>query len=213
MLAHRYPADVTHVMIWPDGFASQDHHGHAPRLSRLSRYLGQKVSHFVSFDQLFQPDIADRLKDIRGQLRGIDIALTRPERLDRDAGVFETLIPAVYGHKAPSVSVHVGMGRFSPRDRYLDADTEAEIFEVAERAQDLVDQLIITGRSRRTGKSARVDLVNERLFEQRELPSGPEGGSMPNSDAVFQELEQLHSRWSQDGTLAAAVQAQAIRPR
>jgi hypothetical protein len=58
-----------------------------------------------------------------------------------------------------------------------------------------------------------VDLVNERLFEQRELPSGPKGGSMPNRDAVFQELEQLHTRWSQDGTLAAAVQAQAIRPR
>jgi hypothetical protein len=131
MLAHRYPADVTHVEIRPDGLAGQDFHGNAPRLSRLSRYSVRKVTHFVSFEQLFQPDVAYRLDDVRGQLRGVDIALTRPERLDHNAGLFGTLIPAVYGRKAPSVSV-VGMGRFGPRDRYLDSETEAHIFEIAE---------------------------------------------------------------------------------
>ncbi len=213
MLAHRYPADVTHVEIWPDGLAGQDFHGNAPRLSRLSRYLRQKISHFVTFEQLFQPDVADRLDDVRGQLRGVDIALTRPERLDQNPGLFGTLIPSVYGHSAPSVSVHVGMGRFGPRDRYLDAQTEAHIFELAEHAQDLVDQLVITGRSRQTGKSARVDLVNERLFAERQLPRSPQGGSMPDADATFDELEQLHAQWSNDGTFSAAVQAQAMRPR
>ena len=213
MLAHRYPADVTHVEIWPDHLAGQDFHGNAPRLSRLSRYLRHTVSHFVSFEHLFQPDVADRLDDVRGQLRGVDIALTRPERVDHDRGLFSTLIPAVYGHNAPSVSVHVGMGRFGPRDRYLDAQTEAHIFEIAEHAQDLVDQLIVTGRSRRTGQSARVDLVNERLFAERQLPRSPQGGSMPETGATFNELEELHTQWSNDGTFATAVQAQAMRPR
>lgn len=213
MLAHRYPADVTHVEIWPDGLAGQDFHGNAPRLSRLSRYLRQKLSHFVTFEQLFQPDVADRLDDVRGQLRGVDIALTRPERLDQNPGLFGTLIPSVYGHSAPSVSVHVGMGRFGPRDRYLDAQTEAHIFEIAEHAQDLVDQLVITGRSRQTSHSARVDLVNERLFAERQLPRSPQGGSMPDDGATFDELEQLHAQWTSDGTFSAAVQAQAMRPR
>lgn len=213
MLAHRYPADVTHVEIWPDGLAGQDFHGNAPRLSRLSRYMRQKLSRFVTFEQLFQSDVADRLEDVRGQLRGVDIALTRPERLDQNPGLFGTLIPSVYGHSAPSVSVHVGMGRFGRRDRYLDAQTEAHIFEIAEHAQDLVDQLVITGRSRQTGQRARVDLVNERLFAERQLPRSPQGGSMPDADATFDELEQLHAQWSSDGTFSAAVQAQAMRPR
>ncbi len=213
MLAHRYPADVTHVEIWPDGLAGQDFHGNAPRLSRLSRYLRQKVSHFVTFEQLFQPDVAARLDDIRGQLRGVDIALTRPERLDHDPGLFGTLIPSVYGHSAPSVSVHVGMGRFGPRDRYLDAQTEADIFEIAEHAQDLVDQLVIVGRSRQTGRSTRLDLVNERLFAERQLPRSPQGGSMPDAGATFDELEHIHAQWSTDGTFSAAVEAQAMRPQ
>ena len=212
MLAHRFPADLTHVMIWPGGFVSHDHHGHAPRLSRLSRFLRERPGHYVSFEQLYQPDIRDRLDDIRGRLRSVDIALTRPERVDQAAGMFQTLLPGIYGHRVPSVSVHLGVGRFSPRDRYLDAATEAQVLEAVEDAHEQLDQLKLTGKSRRTGKSMRVDLVNERLFEEQQLPTAPQAGSMPDSDAVFEALGQLYATWSADGTLDDAVQAQAIRP-
>lgn len=211
MLAHRFPADLTHVELWPDGIACQDFHGNAPRLTRLSRYFRLKLTQFVVFEQLYQADLADRLEDVRGQLRRIELALTRPERLDVDAGLFGTLIPAVYGHRAPSVSVHIGMGRFGPRDRFLDAETEAQVFEIAERAHDLVDQLIITGRSRATGRSATVDLVNERLFAARQLPRSTAGGSMPDTTETHAAMEELYSQWSTDGTLAAAIRAQAMR--
>ena len=50
-----YPADVTHVMIWPDGIAAQDLHANAPRLGRLSFYLRQQVQAYVSFEPLYQP--------------------------------------------------------------------------------------------------------------------------------------------------------------
>lgn len=211
MLADRYPADVTHVTLWPDGYAAQDFHGNAPRAGRLARYLRRQVDAFVNLEQLYQPDMLDRLDDIRGQLRGVDIALTRPEHVDQDPGVLGTLVPAVYGHRAPSVSVHVGMGRYGPRDRFLDAETEEAILATAERAQELVDSMVITGRSRTTGRSATVDLLNERLYVERELPRSQQGGSLPDAESAFAELEAAYRDLRDCGRLEEAVRAQAMR--
>ena len=57
-----------------------------------------------------------RLQRLRGHLRGVEISLTRPEYVDPNRGTFGTLIPAIWGPRVPSVSVHVGMGRRGPRD-------------------------------------------------------------------------------------------------
>ncbi len=211
MLADRYPADVTHVVLWPDGVAVQEFHGNAPRMSRLARFLRRQVDALVSFEQLYQPDMLRRLEDIRGQFRGVDIALTKPEHVQEDPGVFETLIPAVYGQRAPSVTVHIGMGRYGPRDRYLDEQTEESVISVAERAHDLVDSLVITGRSRTTGRTASINLLNERLHVERELARSDQGGSMPDTGATFTAIDAAHRALSEDGTLDQAVQAQAMR--
>ncbi|HUY47168.1 MAG TPA: hypothetical protein VMV92_15785 [Streptosporangiaceae bacterium] len=135
----QYPADVTHVMIWPDGIAAQDLHANAPRLGRLAFYLRHQVSAYVSFEPLYQPDMLERLEQLRGQLRLVEISLTRPEYLDPGRGAFGTLIPTVFGSRAPSVSVHIGMGRRGPRDRFLDGATEEAVFQIAENANDQVD--------------------------------------------------------------------------
>ena len=137
----QYPADVTHVMVWPDGIAAQDLHANAPRLGRLSFYLRHQVNAHVSFEPLYQPDMLTRLQQLRGQLRLVEISMTQPEYLGDDRGAFGTLLPSVFGSRAPSVSVHIGMGRRGPRDRFLDDATEEAIFQIAENAHDQVDRL------------------------------------------------------------------------
>jgi len=213
MLAHRYPADVTHVALWPDGYAAQDSYGHSPRLGRLSHYLRTQANAYVNFEQLYEPDMLARLQDIQGQLRGVDIALTRPEHVDQDPGVFETLIPAVYGSRAPSISVHLGMGRYGARDRYLDAQIEEATYSIAERAHELVDSMVITGRSRTSGRTERVNLLSERLGVERELPRSTQGGSMPDTDATFVALDEAYRDLRERQQLDRAIRAQMMRPR
>jgi hypothetical protein len=211
LLDGQYPADVTHVMIWPDGIAAQDLHANAPRLGRLSFYLRQQVSAYVSFDQLYQPDMLARLEQLRGQVRLVEITMTRPEYLGDDRGAFGTLVPAVFGPRAPSVSVHIGMGRRGPRDRFLDAATEEAIFEIAEDAHDQVDRLVIGGRNRVSGRSERVNLLNERLQEKVEVASRPDMLGLPDEAEVFQALSQAYRSFCTQGLFERAVQAQAMR--
>jgi hypothetical protein len=105
-----YPSDVSHATIWPDGIAAQDLHANAPRVGRLRFYLRHQVHAYLTFEPLDQPDMLARLQRLRGHLRGVEISLTRPEYVDPNRGKFGTLIPAIWGPRVPSVSVHVGMG-------------------------------------------------------------------------------------------------------
>jgi hypothetical protein len=209
----QYPADVTHVMIWPDGIAAQDLHVNAPRLGRLSFYLRHQVSAHVSFEPLYQPDMLERLQQLRGQLRLVEISMTRPEYLDNDRGAFGTLLPSVFGSRAPSVSVHIGMGRRGPRDRFLDDATEEVVFQIAESAHDQVDRLVIGGRNRTTGKSDRVNLLSERLQEKVEITARADVPALPDEDEVFRELQKSYFSFRSQGLFDRAVQAQAMRQR
>jgi hypothetical protein len=208
-----YPADVTHVMIWPDGIAAQDLHANAPRLGRLSFYLRHQVSAYVSFEPLYQPDMLERLEQLRGQLRLVEVSLTRPEYFVDNRGAFQTLVPSVFGSRAPSVSVHIGMGRRGPRDRFLDDATEEAVFQIAENAHDQVDRLVIGGRNRLTGKSDRVNLLSERLQEKVEITAHPDVPALPDEHEVFEGLSKAYRSFRVQGLLDRAVQAQAMRPR
>ena len=170
MPADWYPSDVSHVMIWPDGIAAQDLHANAPRLGRLSFYLRHQVQAYVSFEPLYEPDMYMRLQQLRGHLRGVEISMTRPEYIGASRGAFGTLLPEVFGSRAPSVAVRLGMGRRGPRDRFLDGAMEEAVFEIAENAHDVVDRLVVFGRNPTTNKTERVNLLSERLQERVEIP-------------------------------------------
>ncbi|MCW2930436.1 MAG: hypothetical protein JWM19_1398 [Actinomycetia bacterium] len=206
-----YPSDVTHVMIWPDGIAAQDLHANAPRLGRLSFYLRHQVHAYVTFEPLYQPDMFTRLQQLRGRLRGVEISLTRPEYLDGNRGVFGTLVPAVWGPRVPSVSVHVGMGRRGPRDRFLDEPTEEAIFEIAENAHDQVDRLVVAGKNPATNKTERVNLLSERLQDKAEIPTRVDVPALPVADLVLDGLSAAYRMFRDQGL--QAIQAQATRSR
>lgn len=213
LLADQYPADVTHVMMWPDGIAAQDLHPNAPRLGRLSYYLRHQLSADVSFEPLYQPDMLERFRQLRGQLRGVEISMTRPEYLNDDRGAFGTLLPAVFGSRAPSVGVRIGMGRRGRRDRFLDGATEEAVFQIAETAHDQVDRLIVFGRDRLTGKTARVNLLSERLQAQVEIMARADVPALPDEEQAFHQLDVTYRSFRSEGLFERAVEAQAMRPR
>jgi hypothetical protein len=190
LLDGQYPADVTHVMIWPDGIAAQDLHPNAPRLGRLSYYLRRQVNAYVSFVPLYQPDMLERFRRLRGHLRGVEISMTRPEYLDNDRGAFGTLIPAVFGSHAPSIGVRVGMGRRGPRDRFLDGATEEAVFEIAETAHDQVDRLIVFGRDPETGATTRVNLLSQRLEASADIAARTDVPALPDEARMFVDTAQ-----------------------
>lgn len=207
-----YTADVTYVVIWPDGFAAQDFHGVAPRLSRLAYYLYKKLDHHVAFESLYDPNIAEQLQDIAGQIRSVDIALTGPGRAAQiDNGLFGTLLPAVFGEQAPSVSIKVGMGRYGPRDRYLDEQVQESALRIAENASELVDRLVISGQSRSLNKAVELNLLNERLGEVVQLRPSEANSSFPEAGHAYDELERVCTSFRASGAIDDAVRAQLMR--
>ncbi|WP_394363139.1 DUF6731 family protein [Amycolatopsis sp. SB7-3] len=215
LLDGEYSADVTHIVIWPDGVAAQEYHGNAPRMGRLSYFLRKKLDQKILIDGLYNPNMFARLDEIRGQVRQVHLALTRPETWAQDSrpGAFSTLLPAFAGVKTPSLKVAFGMGRYGPRDRFLDPDIEETVFEIAERAQEQVDSMVIGGLSRRTGKTERIDLLNERLHEAVELPAEREVPSIPRSDDAFSAIENARRSLDEKGLIADAIRAQAVQER
>jgi hypothetical protein len=213
LLDGEYSADVTHIVLWSDGVAAQEYHGNAPRIGRLAFFLRKKLDQKLFIDGLYDPNMFARLDEIRGQVRQVHLALTRPETWSQDSrpGAFATLLPTFAGVKTPSLKIAFGMGRYGRRDRFLDSEIEEAVFEIAERAHEQVDSMVIGGLSRRTGKTERIDLLNERVHELVDLPAEEEVPSIPRSDDAFRAIE--NARHSLDGRnlISDAIQAQAVQ--
>lgn len=208
--SHEYPGDVSHVSIWPDGICAHDYARDAPRLSRLSLFLRRKVSSHVKFDALYREDMLDKLKAMEGQMRSVEVAMTR-RHPDTSGQVFGNLIPESFGRRAPSIRFTLGMGRYGPRDSYLDGQTEEEVFALAEQADDYVTNMIIRGRNRSTGHVETINLLQERLQVEGEFASNATVPSMPNESEVFSALDQAYKTFHRDGKIASAVQGQKMR--
>lgn len=206
-----YPADVTHVTVWPTGFASQDLHKNAPRLGRLSFFIRTKVREYISFDPLYNPRMYEKLLRMRGTLRSIEIGITKPEYADRDMGILETFLPSAFGPRAPSLRVKVGMGRYGPRNRYLDENLEEVAFAAAENAHELVDALIISGFDPTLGKVDTINFLKQRLKRDVELPRSSDVPSLPDADAAFDAMASAYQQLTDDGTFEQALRAQVVR--
>ncbi|MBA3743182.1 hypothetical protein [Sporichthya sp.] len=211
LLDRQYPADVTYMVLWPDGYAAQDLHGHAPRFGRLAHYLRKHLDEHVGFEPLFQPDTFARLMRMRGQLRRVEIAINKPEPPDLQPGAFRTLIPAVFGHTAPSVRVEIGVGRHSPRDRYLDLATEEAVIAMAQEGTDAVSSMTIKGRDPGTGASTTVNLLHERLQEVADLPRDTRVPGMPEMATTVTAFRDARQRLDESGELQNASIGQAFQ--
>ncbi|MEU2495474.1 hypothetical protein [Streptomyces sp. NPDC007883] len=211
LLANEYPADATHVSIWPDGYCAHDMGRYSPRVSRLSFYLRQRMQEYVQFDPLYNEDAFRRLEEMKGKFRSFDLAMTKPEYTTRERGTFGRLWPAVAGEELPSVRVSLGMGRYGPKDRYIDQDLEDELLELAARASDLLTGMVVRGRSSRTNRVEEVNLLTERLSSDVQLPTRSDIPSAPRVESVFFELEQAYKNFKQQGVFETTTTAELMR--
>jgi hypothetical protein len=134
--------------------------------------------------------------------------MTKPEYLDRDRGVFGTLVPEIWGPKAPSISIHVGVGR--AKDRYLDEATEETVFRIAEQANDFVDRLIVRGVNPDTGRVEPISLLSQRIEKAVELRGSTETPEIPDSVVAFRAIDQAFREMEGSGAIRDAVQAQLM---
>ncbi|MFI2311528.1 hypothetical protein [Streptomyces sp. CB00072] len=207
---HEYPADVSHVSLWPDGVCAHDYAKNVPRLSRLSLFLRRKMNAHAKFDALYREDMHEKLMAMEGHMRSVEVAMTRrhPEVAGR---VFGTLIPENFGRRAPSIRFTLGMGKYGPRDRYLDGETEEQVFALAEQADDFVTNMIIRGRNPVTDRVETINLLHERLQVEQRFSHSSTVPSMPKPEEVFSALDQTYHAFQRDGKIASAVQGQKMR--
>lgn len=199
-------ADVTHFLIWPDGFVAQDWHNFAPRPSRLAQMLRVKAGAHASINVLYRPDMLASLMRLRGHLRSVELAITSPELVDVERpGMMATLFPAAFGHRAPSLSLRLSMGRFGPRDRYIDSQTEEAVFQIAEQAQELVDSMTVSGVDPDTGRKLSVNLLKERIGQEVSVEPSPDAENIPHEQFVFDEMLDVRRDLDDQGLLQAAV--------
>ncbi len=213
ILDDQYPADVTYVSIWPDGYAAQDLHQHAARVGRLSNFFRHRVSSYVSFEILYQPNLYKLLVSMKGKFRKVQISMTRPEYVDKDRGAFGILVPEAYGHSVPSIQVSASVGRYGPRDRYLDSPIDEAIISMAENAHEYVDMLKVYGRNPKTGAIEKVNLLKQRLQRTVDLPPDPRANSLPDMKSTFDAMELAYRNLRMEGELERATQAKVALGR
>lgn len=207
---HEYPADVSHVSLWPDGVCAHDYAKNVPRVSRLSLFLRRKLNSHVKFDALYREDMVEKLKAMEGHMRSVEVAMTQ-RHPDGSGAVFGTLIPENFGRRAPSIRFTLGMGRYGPRDRYLDRETEEQVIALAERADDFVSNMIIRGKNHASGRVEAINLLHERLQVEAEFRHSTSVASMPDPGEVFLALDSAYKAFQRDGKIDSAVQGQKMR--
>lgn len=211
LLDSQYPVDATHVAIWPDGIVGQDFHANAPRLGRLSYFIRTKQREHVSFELLYRPDMIERLNELRGHLRSIEIGINKPHHVSSDSGAFGTLMPTVFRSRAPSINIKMGMGRASRRNTFLDTETEDAAYEIAERAQDYVDRMVIGGYNTRTEKVESINLMHERIQEHVKLKPDHQVPTLPDLSDVFAKLDETYREFQASGVFEHALTTKAVR--
>jgi hypothetical protein len=105
------------------------------------------------------------------------------------------------------------MGRYGPRDRYLDEATEDAVFQIAENAHEYVDRLVVTGIDEQTGRSERLNLLSERIHQEVELPFKKNRDGVPDEAATFAAMDSAYADMKAGGRLDDAVEAQLMRGR
>ncbi len=214
MLQDRYPADITHVALWEDNIAAYDRHANAPGLGRLALYMRVKADQRAQFVSLYDPTVIDQLDDLE-TIRGFEYGIYDHNRFTHtaDTGLLETFFPRA---PAPSISVRLGMSRKSPRDAQLDPEVTEAMLQAATKAEDLLDSLYVSGRSktRKTPagnpKTVTLNLLSHRLQVSRDVRRAPEGGNLAARPEVYQALRDAKRELQDAGTLQRAATAAAL---
>lgn len=211
----RYSAFFAHVVIWDDKVLAHDAHPNAPGLGRLAEYIRSMTDQRVLFRALYEQGLADQLSDLEG-VRSVEYGIYRPSKLQnaRAEGLFGSLLPD--RDAVPSFRVSLGMGRKSKRDAYLPPDLADEVVQLTDRAEQLFDSLVISGKSKTRKTSAgnpqtvSVNLLSQRLHVVADLPRDPDNRSAVEESAAFDALVNARAELDADDKITDAEEARVL---
>jgi hypothetical protein len=87
-----------------------------------------------------------------------------------------------------------------------------EILQIADKAEQFFDSLVVSGKSKTettpagNPKTVTVNLLSQRLQVQVSVERDPEGGNVPDADAIYKALIDARQQLDKDRTLAKAVE-------
>jgi hypothetical protein len=202
--------DVSHCVIWPDGYAAFSHGGHAPPPSYLSQFLLARTAQAVVFVPLFDRTLLERLKALKG-VRAIDLRIKNSaafqDERDAELGSFLGLWHRFRGTTQEvevSQSVKILQRGKGVRRQVLDTVTPEEVIKMASQADALCEHFTVTGVTE-GGGTQHIDLLHERLHVPMQLPRASTGGHYPDDDATFRALIRARQDLEADGRLQQAA--------
>jgi hypothetical protein len=196
--------DWTHVVLWPDNYAAHDSRRDAPSMSRLRTYFSERANQSVRFYPLYDRSLIDQLEQL-DDIKAVEIKmqLSRAEELERAqrGGLFGGLIDVGEQADAAVITTKVSVG--TSRTRFLNPRVRQEVGNLVDRAEELLDNLVITGVH--DGTIVEIDVLRRRLERILSVRRSRNLGNAPDPDVMYDVIIQTRRDFERDNRLQRAV--------
>jgi hypothetical protein len=166
-------SEFTYIVMWPDGFMGGISSRDAPGHKRLAWYLRETSGERTHIVNLFQPDVVERLRELRrNELRKVSLRVqtSKLAQIEADGHVtgWSQLFNAGRGTDAATFAIEVSVGR--QRHHGL-SDSLAEGAEELALMGDLLESMIVRGRNDR-GDIETINMKQERVRAVIDIDGG-----------------------------------------
>jgi hypothetical protein len=180
-------SEFTWAVIWPDNYMAAVSSRDAPGHRRLAVYFKETSGQRTDIVNLYQPDVVQRLNEIKRRLRSVDIRVqtSRLEQMEADERTrgFAQLLRAGTGTTdAAQIELKLSVGR--DPEATLSDDLGQETVDVARQAE-LLERLVVKGRDH-DGVIQEIDMKKERLTVPVDV------GPTASDQYIYNEIE--HAR-------------------
>jgi hypothetical protein len=196
--------DWTHIVVWPDNFAAHDSRRDAPAMNRLQTYIREQADQRVRFFPLFDRSLIDQLEQLE-EIKALDIKfqLPRAEQVAaaNQRGMLGGLISV--GQQADAVTIQTRVSVGQSRTQFLSQRLRGEVHELAEHAEEFLDNLVITGL--RDGATVKIDVLRRRLDYNVRVRRSRALGNAPNPDVMYRAIADARRNLETENRLARAA--------
>lgn len=166
--------EFTWAVIWDDGIMAAVSSRDAPSHTRLGYYFERTSGQITHLVNLFRPDLAERLREMRSRgLRSVQLKIRTSEvertRADERVRGFGQILRAGRETDAASIGIELGVGR-SGNDAELSDELGTGAEELAEQI-DHLESMHVNGIGP-NGKVESINIKQERLTVPLEVIDG-----------------------------------------
>jgi hypothetical protein len=199
--------DVSHIVIFADGFVAAEFNRDAPRIRKLGEYLmfkGRNLPSTPRFQRLFERDVADLINQMASvrflelEIPADNVALVQKA----DKGLYSALEAQRQVGNSETIGLYFNARR--PEDGRLKqlATNLLQLVTGFEGENDL-GKLEIRGKLKETGKSKTLNLLEDYLIADVEFQRSSSKARSIDAHKAFTAIEEVYLQ--RRDTLTAAV--------